>query len=151
MPPSNEHAREKSRQKTLQQLVDDVALYPAEAYDFIQQGLSHTVQKTHGDSSPADPPAKSASANPEQNRHVSGQQLCQGLREFALMQWGLLAGTVLRHWNITSTLDFGRIVFALIEVGHMQRQDDDTLDDFRDVYDFRSLDADYRIPVEAAG
>ncbi len=133
MPPSKQ-SREK---KTLQQLADNVGLYPPEAYDFIQQGLSHTVQKIHG-----------TLTAPKVNRHVSGQDLCVGLREYAMQQWGLLARSVLERWNITATVDFGRIVFALIEFGHMQKQDEDTLDDFRDVYDFhRAFEADYRIPV----
>ena len=69
---------------------------------------------------------------------MSGQQLCEGLREYALQQWGYLARTVLRRWNITSTVDFGKIVFALVEIGQMQKTDDDTLDDFRNVFDFRA-------------
>ena len=51
---------------------------------------------------------------------------------------GTDGATVLRRWNITSTLDFGRIVFALIEVKQMQRTEDDSIDDFRNVYDFKT-------------
>jgi uncharacterized repeat protein (TIGR04138 family) len=59
-----------------------------------------------------------------------------------------MARTVLRRWNITGTLDFGRIVFALVEAGHMQKTDDDTLDDFKNVYDFRNaFESRYRIKV----
>jgi uncharacterized repeat protein (TIGR04138 family) len=113
--------------------------YPPEAYDFVQQGLSYTVQHIHG-----------RGPKPRASRHVTGQQLCEGIRIFALNQYGMLAGTVLRHWNITSTLDFGRIVFALIEAGHMQRTDEDTIEDFRNVFDFRTaFEADYRIPKPA--
>jgi|SRR5688572_3905948 len=136
MPPQNS-SKKAVREKSLQQLIEDVGLYPAEAYDFIQQGLSHTVQKLHG------PVTK-----PKQNRHVTGQDLCHGLRDYALQQWGMLAGAVLERWNVTTTLDFGRIVFALVDFGHMQKQDEDTLEDFRNVYDFRSaFEAEYRIPV----
>jgi uncharacterized repeat protein (TIGR04138 family) len=132
MPPQNE-----PKQKTLTQLAADIGSYPAEAFDFVQRGLSYTVQKMHGEL-----------ADPEASRHVSGQQLCEGLREFALTQWGLLARTVLRRWSITSTLDFGEIVFALIEAGQMQKTDDDRLEDFRNVYDFKkAFEAGYRIQV----
>ena len=123
MPPPFKKAKEFS----LSELASDVGLYPPEAFEFIQQGLGYTVQKLHGPKS-----------SPKANRHVTGQDLCDGLREYALVQWGFLARTVLRRWNITSTLDFGRIVFALVEVGQMQKTDDDTLEDFKDVYDFRS-------------
>jgi uncharacterized repeat protein (TIGR04138 family) len=123
--------------KTLQQLVADVGLYPAEAYQFVQEGLGHTVRTIHANITDA-----------KASRHVSGQQLCDGLRDLALAQWGLLARTVLERWNITCTLDFGRIVFALIEVGQMQRTDEDTLDDFRNVFDFETvLDKSYRITL----
>ena len=131
MPPSNEPAK----QKSLQQVARDAGLYPPEAYEFVQRGLSYTVQKIHG-----------TIADPDASRHISGQQLCDGLRDFALKQWGMLARTVLRRWGIHCTLDFGRIVFSLIDAGQMQKTDDDTLEDFRNVFDFRNaFEAGYRI------
>jgi uncharacterized repeat protein (TIGR04138 family) len=128
------------KERTLEQVVADVGLYPADAFEFVQQGLGFTVQQTHGEDPPHVDPSRPVS------RHVSGQQLCEGLRDFALAQWGLLARAVLRRWNVTSTLDFGRIVFALIDAGQMQKTDEDTLDDFRSVYDFRTaFESGYRI------
>ena len=73
--------------------------------------------------------------------------MCEGLRELALIQWGRLARTVLRRWSITSTVDFGRIVFAMVDAGLMQKTEDDSLEDFRNVYDFRvALENEYQIP-----
>jgi len=119
----------------VQQVVEDLGLYPPEAYAFIQQGLSFTVQKLHGNVK-----------DPKASRHVSGPDLCEGLREMALLQWGRLARTVLRRWNITTTLDFGRIVFAMVEAGLMQKTDDDSLEDFRNVFEFRTaLENEYQI------
>jgi uncharacterized repeat protein (TIGR04138 family) len=139
MPPKKQQSKP-ARPKSLQHVVDAVGLYPAEAYEFIQHGLSYTVQRIHG-----------ADDNPKANRHVSGPQLCEGLREFALHQYGLMARAVLRRWNLTCTLDFGRIVFALVEAGHMQKTDEDTLEDFKGVFDFRAaFDAKYRIGTELA-
>jgi uncharacterized repeat protein (TIGR04138 family) len=102
--------------------------------------LSYTVEKTHG-SRKLDTPA------PEPvSRHVDGRQLCEGLREYALMNWGMLARTVLARWNIRRTIDFGRIVFALVDHGHMQKTEDDEVEDFRDIYDFAAaFDGAYRI------
>lgn len=135
MPPSDQPIKEKS----VQQVVEDVGLYPPEAYAFIQRGLNHTVQKLHG-----------KKKDPKANRHVTGQDLCDGLREVALNEWGRLARAVLRRWNVTSTLDFGRIVFALVDAGLMQKTDEDTLEDFRSVYDFRAaFEVEYRIPCDA--
>lgn len=139
MPPPNEPAKP-PRQRPIHLVIKD-GPYPVEAYEFIQQGLGYTVKKIHGNVK-----------DPDASRHVSGPQLCHGLREFAQAQWGLLARMVLRRWNITSTLDFGRIVFSLIDAGHMQKTDDDTLEDFRGVFDFRTaLESDYRIPQAAQG
>ena len=130
MPPSKDPAKSQVRPSRL-----EYGAYPPEAYDFVQQGLSYTVQHIHG-----------ATTKPRRQRHVNGQQLCEGIREYALNQYGMLAATVLGFWNIHSTLDFGRIVFALIEAGHMQKTEDDTIEDFRNVFDFKTaFEAEYRI------
>jgi uncharacterized repeat protein (TIGR04138 family) len=120
--------------KALEQVVEDVGLYSIEAYDFVQRGLQYTVLQIHGDVK-----------DPKANRHVSGRELSDGLREFALMQWGRLARAVLRRWGLIRTDDFGRIVFALVDGGYMTKTDEDTLEDFRNVYDFVTLEEEYRI------
>jgi uncharacterized repeat protein (TIGR04138 family) len=80
---------------------------------------------------------------------VTGQQLCHGLRELAIRQWGFLAQTVLRRWNITSTLDFGQIVFSLTQQKVMATAPSDTIEDFRNVYDFaKAFEAAYHIALE---
>lgn len=130
MPPKNQTPPA----KTIEQVVQELDRYPIEAFQFIQEGLNFSVQRFHGKQ--ADTP-----------KHVSGQQLCEGLREFALMRWGRLSRTVLRRWGINATYDFGRIVFALIANGMLQKTDEDEIDDFRDVYDFRrAFESEYQIP-----
>ena len=122
--------------KSIQQVVTDVGLYPPEAYEFVQHGLAHTVRKIHG---------ASAEKLEKGCRHVSGAELCEGIRELALNRWGLLARTVLARWNVRRTVDFGNIVFAMVHAGFMQTTEQDTLDDFRDVYDFkRAFETEYR-------
>jgi uncharacterized repeat protein (TIGR04138 family) len=134
MPPTNEPVKD----RTLQDIVDELDRYPIDAFCFVQHGLEFTVRKLHGEE-----------PDPKASRHVSGQQLCEGLREFALNNWGLLAGTVLRRWNVTSTYDFGRIVYAMVNNGFMQKTDDDSIEDFRGVYDFRkAFESGYRIGAE---
>ena len=135
MPPTEPLGSEKK----LEEIVEAVGLYPIEAYEFVQQGLGYTVNKIHGHVK-----------DPKANRHVGGRELCEGLREFALAKWGLLARTVLARWNIRRTLDFGKIVFALVDNRWMQKTEDDTLDDFRDVFDFKNgFEAGYRIEMKA--
>ena len=70
------------------------------------------------------------------NRHVSGRELCWALRDYAQNRWGLLAMVVLESWRIRETLDFGRIVFGFIDFDMMRKQDNDTLTDFEEVYNF---------------
>jgi uncharacterized repeat protein (TIGR04138 family) len=135
MPPTEPTRRE----KTIEEVVEEVGLYPIEAYEFVQQGLGYTVNKLHGEKT-----------DPEANRHVDGRALCQGLREYALMKWGLMARTVLDRWNVRRTHDFGRIVFALVDGGHMQKTDDDDINDFQNVFDFKTaFEAGYRIEMKA--
>ena len=132
MPPS----KPVKPQKSIHQVIYDLGLYPPEAFDFVQQGLSFTVQKIHGQTKKEDMLC----------RHVSGADLCQGLRELALHRWGMLARMVLARWNIRRTQDFGRIVFALVDSGWMQARTDDSLEDFREVFDFKlAFDTEYRI------
>ncbi len=84
------------------------------------------------------------------NRHVSGQELCWGMRNLALHHWGPLATLVLRGWNVRDTIDFGRIVFALIEHDLMQKEPGDRLEDFERVYDFhQAMTQSYRIGKDA--
>ncbi len=108
------------------ELLKQAGPYPVEAYNFVRDGLSYTVEKTHED----------PESLPESERHVSGQQLCLGLRDYAIEQYGMLAPIVLNHWNIRRTDDFGRLVFAMIDAGLMTKTPNDIFDDFRAVYDF---------------
>jgi len=83
------------------------------------------------------------------NRHVTGGEMCWGLREFALHRWGKLARRVLDSWNVRCTLDFGRIVFSMIEHEFMQKQPSDSIDDFNDVFDFEeAFDRSYDIAFD---
>lgn len=109
--------------------------YPMDAFLFVQRGLDFTVTRLHGDLDEDD------IFDPEDidhSRHVSGQDLCKGLRDFAINEYGLLARTVLRRWSVTSCRDFGEIVFAMVDGGLMRKTDDDTIHDFNNVFDFSS-------------
>lgn len=103
--------------------------YPPEAFQFVREGLAHTVRLIHGESG-------MTGDLEDETRHVSGQQLCMGLRDFAVVQFGGLARTVLDRWGVRRTDDFGKIVFGMIDAGLMRKTDEDTMDDFRAVYEF---------------
>ena len=79
-----------------------------------------------------------------QPRHISGPELATGVRDLALERFGPLARSVLEHWGIHGTEDVGHVVFALVAVGVLIKQDEDDPSDFRDVYDFDEAFARYQ-------
>jgi uncharacterized repeat protein (TIGR04138 family) len=79
-----------------------------------------------------------------ERRHVTGAEVTHACRDFALEQYGLIAREVLEHWGIRETADFGRIVYALVEVGLLVTQPGDRIEDFHDVYSFeRAFEESY--------
>ncbi len=69
-------------------------------------------------------------------RHVTGREVLAGMREHALATFGPLARYVWRAWGVRETLDWGRVVFLLVDHGLLKRQESDTIEEFRDVFDF---------------
>jgi uncharacterized repeat protein (TIGR04138 family) len=115
----------------LQAALEKNAPYPMEAFAFVREGLDHTVRRLHGDM-----PEGPIDEEEIHDRHVDGSELSLGLLHFSIRKYGLMAETVLAHWNITRTDDFGRIVFAMIEQGLMSKTDQDDLEDFFGVRPF---------------
>jgi uncharacterized repeat protein (TIGR04138 family) len=92
--------------------------FRSEAYQFVHDALIVTQSEM----------------NPR--RHITGRELAEGIRRLALDRYGRLAKTVLNSWGIRTTLDFGTVVFNMVEAGLMSKTETDTVEDFRDVYDF---------------
>ena len=97
--------------------------YQRDAYFFVREALDHT-QKTVG---------KDARGR---IRHVTGQELLGGIRDFALQQFGPMVKTVLEEWGIHCCADFGEIVFNMIEVDWLAKTEKDSRADFSEGYDF---------------
>jgi len=128
--------------KTLQKPVLPALRYHRHAYQFLLVALQYTQEKL------GRVPGK---VSDEASAHITGQELCEGIRELAIEQFGLLATTVFRHWGIRSTADFGRMVFELIERGEMRKTERDRITDFFNVYDFsEAFDRDYQFDVSLA-
>lgn len=68
--------------------------------------------------------------------HVSGQELLEGIRQYALQQYGPMAVTLFEEWGVNQCSDFGEIVFNMVENGLLQKTDKDTRADFQQGYDF---------------
>jgi uncharacterized repeat protein (TIGR04138 family) len=117
--------------------------YAYEAYEFLFEALKHTQHQLG-----RVPPANAA---PEEDYHVTGPELLDGVRDLALREFGLMARTVFRVWGIGATGDFGELVFNLIEAGLMSKTDEDHRLDFVDVYNLDEALSHYRIEIEAEG
>ena len=122
--------------KSLQEIVASTR-YAVDAFHFVRRGLDFTVHRVH----------TNPERLPEGQRHVDGAQLSEGLREFAVDQYGPLAKMVLNRWNIWRTEDFGRIVFAMVEGGLMQANQNDSVADFESVYEFETA---FDVPVSVS-
>lgn len=111
--------------------------FPPAAFDFVREGLKHTVESVHGHFTPGVPMDDAGLVDKgDESQHVSGADLCLGLKDLAERRYGMLAKTVLHRWNVRETADFGRIVFAMIDAGLLRKTDEDSFDDFVGVYDF---------------
>lgn len=126
--------------------------YRYDAYVFVSEALSYAQQVlgmgADCPSEPTDPASGGAEAPEEPQRHVTGQELCEAIRQLALHQYGYMAKTVLNSWGVYTTSDFGEIVFNLIRIGHMRKTPDDRREDFDNVYDFEAaLEEGFRITM----
>jgi uncharacterized repeat protein (TIGR04138 family) len=108
--------------KSLERIAAEDGRYSPQALKFVYEGCGYTVKKM--------------TAEPT---HVSGQILCMGLRKLAHEKWGRLAMLVLNTWGVKTTRDFGEIVYSLIKHKWMSAQPTDSIDDFNDVYDFKTV------------
>lgn len=102
------------------------ARFDRKAYDFVRLGLDHTVKELRKKDAP----------RAERSRHVTGPELLDGLRVYALDQFGPLAKTVLNTWGVRRCRDFGDIVFNLIEYNVFSKTENDRREDFSDIFDF---------------
>ncbi len=97
--------------------------FDPEAYNFVYEALDYTLKNV-------------IDTKRRSDQHVTGQELLEGVRQYSIEQFGCLARTVLQAWGVRRTGDFGEIVFALVEHDLMGKQETDSLDDFRDLYEF---------------
>jgi uncharacterized repeat protein (TIGR04138 family) len=97
--------------------------YQGDAYMFVREALEHTQKSISKD-------------NRGHLRHVSGQELLHGIRQYALQQFGPMAMTVFEEWGIHHCRDFGEIVFNMVEIGLLAKTEKDSRSDFENGYDF---------------
>ncbi len=125
-------------------LVREDPRYKTEAYYFVFESLGYAqrvLEMGAGKPSRGRPPE-------EAERHLSGQQLCEAIRLYALDQYGYMAKCVLNSWGVRNTGDFGEIVFNLIRIEQMRKTPQDKREDFDDNFSFdEAFVESYRISL----
>ena len=125
--------------QAIAQLAQEDRRYPLDAYIFVFNSLEFAQSVLGmGKETPSEPGSEPEEEGARPPRHVSGQELCQAIRQFALEQYGYMAKLVLSNWGLHTTGDFGEIVFNLIRIGQMKKTPQDRREDFDNVYDFDS-------------
>ena len=120
-------------------IVKDDPRYDRSAYQFIREALDFTVKRL-----------REGASRVGDSHHVSGRDLCLGARDYALQQYGPMAATLLRHWGIERTEDFGEMVFNLVELEVFGAREEDRPEDFAGVYDFEAAFEEPFRPEEGA-
>ena len=104
--------------------------YKPEAYLFVMESLDHAIQRL------------------QEARHISGSELLKEIRDEAEQQFGPMAETVFAHWGIKNSLDFGQLVFNMVQEGILSKSESDVMQDFYDRDFFQKLfdvESSYRL------
>lgn len=105
--------------------------YKSDAYEFLMEALAFTQKKF------------------KRSKHVSGQELLEGIKDLLIQKFGPLTLLVLNHWGISRTEDFGNIVFNLVDNKILSKDSEDNIDSFQNGYDFNEVfDRGYRKLLE---
>ena len=100
--------------------------FEVEAYFFVREALDYTSRVL-------EKPAEGS------QRHISGNELLDGIRAYAIQEYGPMAFSVLKSWGINKSVDFGDIVFSLVDGGVLGKTDEDKKEDFADGYNFQDV------------
>lgn len=96
--------------------------YDGQAYYFLKDSLDFTLKRF-------------SEGKKSQNRHVGGEELLEGFRDYALEQFGPMAATLMEEWGIGECVDVGKMVFQMIEEQVFGKQESDSLEDFEGSFD----------------
>ena len=138
-----------SPQERFEELIRSDPRFHSEAYKFVYDALDYTVRLKYSD------PDEDTASEPSTgeiltyetdlddalpcSQHVTGHDLLEGLRLFALEEFGCMAATVFDAWGVRRSDDFGEIVFNLVAHGLMGKQESDSKADFSGGYGGRTF------------
>ena len=104
---------------TVRNLAAHRGVYRPEAYFFVLESLENAMEDM------------------AQRGHISGEGLLDWIRQLGQQRYGVMAGDVFNAWGVNGTIDFGRIVFHLVDAGLLKKREQDGLSDFIDKFDFQ--------------
>lgn len=125
-------------EELVERIVAEDPRFQAGAYSFVREALEYTQEKH-------------APVGQETERHVNGRQLLDGIRDYALRQYGPMAMTLFEEWGVRRCEDFGEIVFRLIDRRILRKTDTDSREDFKGGYDFDEAFRRPFVPVSQRG
>jgi uncharacterized repeat protein (TIGR04138 family) len=111
-------------QEAVDKVVKEDTRYSAEAYVFLRDALEATLKRRKKARKEATP------------SHVGAAELLDGFRMHGLQEFGPMAITVLNYWGVRSSEDVGNMVFNLVGAGIFGKTEEDTIESFREGYDF---------------
>lgn len=115
----------------LTSLIERDKRYKIETYLFVLEALNYTIKRIGV------------------KRHVTGRELSEGIRDLGKEKFGLMVKEVFGHWGVRETLDFGHVVFNLVAIKLLGKTEEDSLDDFKDIFNFDDVFVrNYAIKVE---
>lgn len=109
--------------QALDTLLENDARYDREAYLFLKEALEFTVKQKR-------------KSRTNEVRHVTPAELIDGVRIFALREFGPMVPTVFESWRVKNCADIGEIVFNLIRAGVFGKNETDSIEDFQRGFDF---------------
>ena len=112
--------------EALESLISNDPRYQRDGYIFLRDALDFTTKQQKK--------IKGVSV-----RHVTGPELLDGVRQYALKEFGPMVMTVFDSWGIHSCEDIGHMVFNLIGAGVFGKTDEDSIEDFKNVFDFQEV------------
>ena len=121
--------------EALDSIVANDPRYQRDAYIFLRDALDFTTKQQKK--------VKGTTV-----RHVSGPELLHGVRQYALKEFGPMVLTVFDNWGIHACEDIGHMVFNLIGAGVFGKTEEDSIEDFKNVYDFQEAFAQPFAPAK---
>ena len=109
---------------TVEKMVTEDPRFSPEAYEFISDAVIYTTEQLL--------------RNGNKKRHISGKELLEGIKEFAMSEYGPIAKNVLENWGIKDSISIGHIVFNMVDNQLLGRSEEDTIEDFKGGFDFES-------------